>query len=66
MWIAARKSAPSSRPGAAWAVKKPRASIQTLPGPLIMISDTSTSSSKGSRPAKGFQVFKPAGDIAHS
>ena len=52
MWMAARNRADSSRRGASWAVNCPARSTHTLPGPLIMISLTSGSSSTSSRPGK--------------
>ena len=60
MWMAARRRADSSRSGASWAVNRPARSIQTLPGPLIMISLTSGSSRAFSSPGRnGFRCSSP-------
>ena len=48
MWIAARSSAAASSCGASIWLKRPCPSSHTLPGPLIMISLTSGSSSAAS------------------
>ena len=56
MWIAARWSQAAVSPGASWDSSRPPRSIQTLPGPLIMISETSGSSRSVSRPGRnGFR-----------
>ena len=56
MWIAARWSQAVVSPGASWDSSRPPRSTQTLPGPLIMISETSGSSSSVSRPGRnGFR-----------
>ena len=44
MWIAARWSQAAVRAGASWGSSLPARSIQTFPGPLIMISETDASS----------------------
>ena len=56
MWIAARWSQAAVSPGASWGSSRPPRSTQTLPGPLIMISETSGSSRSVSRPGRnGFR-----------
>ena len=61
MWIAARSSAAASSAGAAIRLKRPCPSIQTLPGPLIMISLTSGSASAFSSPGrKGLSRSSPS------
>ena len=61
MWIAARSSAAASRSwGGDLARSRPWPSSQTFPGPLIMISLTSGSSSAASKPRqKWFQQVQP-------
>ena len=52
MWIAARWSQAAVSPGASWGSSRPPRSTQTLPGPLIMISETSRSSRSISKPGR--------------
>ena len=60
IWIAARSSAAASSAGAGIGRSRPWPSSQTLPGPLIMISLTSGSSSAVSNPRQErFQQVQP-------
>ena len=65
IWIAARSSAAASSAGASIGRSRPWPSSQTLPGPLIMISLTSGSSSAASSQGKnGFSRSSPSPLIA--
>ena len=66
IWIAARSSAAAFNRGRIdWLCSWPWPSSHTLPGPLIMISLTSGSSSAASRPGKnGFSKSNPSPLIA--
>ena len=65
IWMAARSSAAAFNRGASIGRSRPWPSSHTLPGPLIMISLTSGSSSAASRPGKnGFSRSSPSPFIA--
>ena len=65
IWIAARSSAAASSAGASIGRSRPWPSSHTLPGPLIMISLTSGSSSAASKPGRnGFSRSSPSPVIA--